>query len=407
MVAYHTVGAGSPDFPAVEAALDLLGHETVGSAVQEARRDQARDQCERTASSGSAIRRSPMIAVEISRREERRQGRADHASPRSKGSRRPRSTTRRSSAGRRGALKNLDLMMTDSQRLAIRLTEQHRARRLAHDVRVSRSRRERHRRGCPARREDVLQAVEPHDRRVLADQGQPIARRSTTTPNIADAVKGIEGGKSVEEGEAFDATLDNIEARTTRTDLKGGIKAAFLPQEDARRQGVDRRCRFTGATTSRSRTSRSSAGRWLRSCSAARRRRRFEDIHDLEDQLKADDLDSRRQCRPRRPHRDAARQAARRDRSRRRDADLAEPARRRSSRSCASKCSPRSRSSARIRSRSRGIEAQAALQPWPKGDPRHTFTAQEQIAIIKNDARSATSSRSIATSSARVTASSS
>src|SRR5262249_60519125 len=51
------------------------------------------------------------------------------------------------------------------------------------------------------------------------------------TPDVAAVVKGIEGGAVKEQGEAFVATLDNIEARTTRKDLKGGIKAAFLPKK--------------------------------------------------------------------------------------------------------------------------------------------------------------------------------
>jgi zinc protease len=53
------------------------------------------------------------------------------------------------------------------------------------------------------------------------------------TPDIAAFVKGIEGGEvnQTAQGEQFQATLDNIEARTTRKELKGGIKAALLPKK--------------------------------------------------------------------------------------------------------------------------------------------------------------------------------
>ena len=53
----------------------------------------------------------------------------------------------------------------------------------------------------------------------------------TETPDIAALVKGIDGGDVKEQGEVFAATLDNIEARTTRKELAGGIKAALLPKK--------------------------------------------------------------------------------------------------------------------------------------------------------------------------------
>jgi zinc protease len=53
----------------------------------------------------------------------------------------------------------------------------------------------------------------------------------TETPDIATVVKGIEGGDVKEQGEAFVATPDSLEARTTRKELKGGTKAAFLPKK--------------------------------------------------------------------------------------------------------------------------------------------------------------------------------
>ncbi len=53
----------------------------------------------------------------------------------------------------------------------------------------------------------------------------------TETPDVAAIVKGIEGGEVADQGEAFVASLENIEARTKRAELKNGIKAAFLPKK--------------------------------------------------------------------------------------------------------------------------------------------------------------------------------
>ena len=44
-------------------------------------------------------------------------------------------------------------------------------------------------------------------------------------------MKGIEGGEATEQGEAFAATFENLDARTTRKDLKGGLEASLLPKK--------------------------------------------------------------------------------------------------------------------------------------------------------------------------------
>jgi zinc protease len=57
--------------------------------------------------------------------------------------------------------------------------------------------------------------------------------RSTvpTAPDIDKLVKNFKGGKAVSEGEAFDATPENIEKRVKRFALKSGVKAAFFPKK--------------------------------------------------------------------------------------------------------------------------------------------------------------------------------
>jgi zinc protease len=51
------------------------------------------------------------------------------------------------------------------------------------------------------------------------------------TPNIAKLVKDFKGSKSVVEGEAFDATVANIEKRVKRFTLSNGLKVAFFPKK--------------------------------------------------------------------------------------------------------------------------------------------------------------------------------
>ncbi len=49
--------------------------------------------------------------------------------------------------------------------------------------------------------------------------------------DILAMVKDYKGGEAIAQGEAFEPTHENIEARTTRTEI-GGLKVAFLPKEN-------------------------------------------------------------------------------------------------------------------------------------------------------------------------------
>ena len=51
------------------------------------------------------------------------------------------------------------------------------------------------------------------------------------TPDVVAMIKGYKGSVAVAEGEAFLATIDNVEKRTTRTELSDGLKLAFLPKK--------------------------------------------------------------------------------------------------------------------------------------------------------------------------------
>jgi zinc protease len=108
----------------------------------------------------------------------------------------------------------------------------------------------------------------------------------TTAPDVAPIVKGIEGGTVKDQGEVFAATLDNIEKRTTRGQLKGGFKTALLPKktrggkvelvidlhwgDEKSLQNKDVPAALMGSLMKRGTTKKS-----------------YQDVRDLEDQLKA------------------------------------------------------------------------------------------------------------------------
>lgn len=50
-------------------------------------------------------------------------------------------------------------------------------------------------------------------------------------PDVAAMIKAFKGSANIAQGEIFDATVANIEKRVLRTELKGGIKAAFLSKK--------------------------------------------------------------------------------------------------------------------------------------------------------------------------------
>lgn len=51
------------------------------------------------------------------------------------------------------------------------------------------------------------------------------------TPSLAEMIGDYQGREDVVVGEAFDVSPDNIEERTTRTELRSGIKVALLPKK--------------------------------------------------------------------------------------------------------------------------------------------------------------------------------
>jgi zinc protease len=128
-------------------------------------------------------------------------------------------------------LKQYDLLMANSEELAIRLSEFA----ALGDWRTLFSTREQIKKVSVADVTRVAKAFFKQSNRTL---GEFIPTKDADrapleeTPDVAAIVKGIEGGAGVEQGEAFAATIENIESHTARRQLKNGLQAAFLPKKN-------------------------------------------------------------------------------------------------------------------------------------------------------------------------------
>ena len=227
-VAYHTVGAASPDYPAVEAALDILDREPSGRLYKKL------VETKLAASVGGAQNRfrDPYLAVMTA---EIRDGKnVDRVEKTMIEELEKLGTSkiddREVERWRAATQKELDLAMADSQQIAVELSEFA----ALGDWRAMFAYRDRVAKITTA---DVQRVAKTYFKASNRTSGRFIPTKDadraplTETPDIAAIVKGIEGGELKDQGEVFVATLDNIEARTLRKDLGSGIKAALLPKK--------------------------------------------------------------------------------------------------------------------------------------------------------------------------------
>ena len=227
-VAYHTVGAASPDYPAVEAALDLLDREPSGRLYKKLVETRLA-----TSVGGSQYRfRDPYLAMMTA---ELRDGKnVDRVEKTMIEELEKLGTSkiddREVERWRASTQKELDLAMADSQQLAIELSEFA----ALGDWRALFAYRDR---VATITTADVQRVAKTYFKASNRTSGRFIPTKDadraplTETPDIAAVVKGIESGDRKDQGEVFAATLDNIEARTLRKDLGNGIKAALLPKK--------------------------------------------------------------------------------------------------------------------------------------------------------------------------------
>jgi zinc protease len=78
----------------------------------------------------------------------------------------------------------------------------------------------------------ALQYLKPSNRTVgLFIPGEPDRTEIPERPDLMAMLDGYAGDEARSQGEAFDPAPANIDARTTRVDLPGGVKLAMLPKE--------------------------------------------------------------------------------------------------------------------------------------------------------------------------------
>jgi zinc protease len=126
--------------------------------------------------------------------------------------------------------KQFELMMADSQQVAIMLTEFA----AMGDWRLMFVARDRLDKVTAA---NVAAAAERYFKRANRTVGlflptEDVERAPLPeAPKVAELVEGYQGRGALAAGEAFEASFDNIEARTERRTLAGGMKVAMLPKQ--------------------------------------------------------------------------------------------------------------------------------------------------------------------------------
>jgi zinc protease len=379
MVAYHTVGAASPDFPAVRAALDLLDRKPSGRLYKKL----VETKIATSVNAGQEAFRDPWLAeIAVETRDPKSVDKVlQTIIAETEGLATAKIDDKEVERWKTQFLKNFDLMMTNSQRFAIRLTEGI----AIGDWRAIFAYRDLVKKVTAADIQRVAKTFFKQSNRTIGEflPTKDIDRAPLeTTPSIADAVKGVDGGKAVEQGETFEATLDNVESRTTRTDLKGGVKAAFLTKKT--RGGKVSLTLSLHWGDDKSLSNKPLVGRTLAALmQRGTSKKSYEDIHDLEDKLKAEisigggndglnihiqtlrdnlpaaiDLVAEMLTSPSLPEKEL--EIVRQQTLAALEEERQEP------------------------QQVAGVEVRAAQHPWPKSDPRHTFTAPERIAIMKN-----------------------
>jgi len=282
-VAYHTVGAASPDYPAVLAALDLLDREPSGRLYKKLVEPQL------AASIGATQYRFrdpylAMVTAEI--RDAKNVDKVEQtifAEVEKLGS--SKIDDKEVERWRASAIKELELALADTQQLAVELSEFA----ALGDWRALFAYRDRVNKVTAA---DIARVAKTYFKSSNRTSGRFIPTKAseraplTETPDIAAAVKGIESGDVKEQGEVFAATFENIEKRTTRTQLPSGIKAALLPKK-TRGGKVELRLNFHWGDEKSLQGKEKIAELTAALLQRGTAKKTYQDIEDLENQLKS------------------------------------------------------------------------------------------------------------------------
>ena len=131
---------------------------------------------------------------------------------------------------RTSLLKNIDLALTQSDEVGLEMSEWM----AMGDWRLFFLHRDRLKKVTPADVQRVAaQYFKPSNRTIamFSPTEKPDRAEIPASPDVAALVKDYKGEATVVAGEAFDPSPANIESRTTRTDLAGGLKLALLPKK--------------------------------------------------------------------------------------------------------------------------------------------------------------------------------
>ena len=282
-LAYHTVAATSRDFPAVEAAIDMLTREPSGRLYKKL----VETKLAASISGYVMPTHDPFLAqVGAEVRDGKHMPKVEQIMiAEVEGLGASKLDEKALERWRTATLKDLELAMADSERIAVELSEYA----ALGDWRTLFAYR------------DAVKAVKLADVQRVAKTYLKASNRTlgtfvptkdadraplTETPDVQAYVKGIEGGEVQQQGEVFAATLDNIEQRTTRSELKGGIKAALLPKKT--RGGKVELALALHWGDAKSLQNKSTAARMLGAMLArGTTKKSYQELQDLEDQLKA------------------------------------------------------------------------------------------------------------------------
>ncbi len=227
-IAYHTVGAASPDYPAVQAALDVLTREPSGRLYKKLVETKLASSVE----GDQRHFRDPFLAVFTGvTRDAKNVDKIEQTMiAETEGLANSKLDDKEIERWRANTLKHFDLDITDSRQIAIRLSEFA----ALGDWRTLFAYRNRVEKVTAA---DVQRVAKLFFKQSNRTTGRFIPTKDADrapfveTPNVAAAIEGVKEGTTPELGETFVATLDNIEARTQHRELKNGIKVAFLPKK--------------------------------------------------------------------------------------------------------------------------------------------------------------------------------
>ena len=282
-LAYHTVSAVSLDYPAVTAAIDVLTREPSGRLYKRL----IETKLASSISGWDQSTRDPHLAQFTAQiRDAKAVDKVERiliAEVEGLGA--SKIDDKEVERWRTSTLKELELAMADSARIAVELSEFA----ALGDWRTIFAYRDAVQKVTTADVSRVAKTFFKGSNRTLgrfvptkASDRAPL----TETPDVEAYVKGIESGDVKEKGETFAATLENIEARTTRRELKGGIKAALLPKKT--RGGKVKLSLRLHFGDEKSLQGRAMAAELMGALIArGTAKKSYQDLQDLEDQLKA------------------------------------------------------------------------------------------------------------------------